>query len=97
MKRQSKTLSSKQLALIFIPFISTICYLVYLLFTKRYYTKDCLLSLLRACLLTFVSGVVLMLVGLFSYTVTAIISLVIIGVIMNFVFFKSYNSAEVSK
>ena len=97
MKRQSKTLSSKQLALVFIPFISTICYLVYLLFTKCYYTKDCLLSLLKACLLTFVSGVVLMLVGLFSYTVTAIISLVIIGVIMNFVFFKSYNSAEVSK
>ena len=97
MERQSKKLSSKQLALVFIPFISTICYLVYLLFTKRYYTKDCLLSLLKACLATFVSGVVLMFVGLFSYTVTAVISLVIIGVIMNFVFFKSYSSAEVSK
>ena len=97
MKRQSKKLSTTQLALVFIPFISTICYLVYLLFTKRYYTKECLLSLLKACLLTFVSGVVLMLFGLFSYTVTAVISLVIIGVIMNFVFFKSYNSAEVSK
>ena len=94
---QSKKLSAKQLILVFIPFISTIGYLMYLLFTKQYYTKDCLLSLLKACLLTFVSGVVLMLVGLFSYTVTAIISLVIIGVIMNFIFFKSYNSAEVSK
>ena len=94
---QSKKLSAKQLILVFIPFISTIGYLMYLLFTKQYYTKDCLLSLLKACLLTFVSGVVLMLVGLFSYTVTAIISLVIIGVIMNFIFIKSYNSAEVSK
>ena len=34
-----------------------------------------------------------MFVGLFSYTVTVIISLVIIGIIMNFVFFKSYNNA----
>ena len=93
MKRQSRKLSSKQLALVFIPFISTICYLVYLLFTKRYYTKECLLSLLKAFLATFVSGVVLMLIGLFSHTVTVIISLVIIGIIMNFVFFKSYNNA----
>jgi hypothetical protein len=33
-----------------------------------------------------------MLIGLFSYTVTDIISSVIIGVIMNLVFFKSYNN-----
>ena len=92
MKRQSRKLSSKQLALVFIPFISTICYLVYLLFTKRYYTKECLFSVLKACLATFVSGVILMLIGLFSYTVTAIISSVIMGVIMNLVFFKSYNN-----
>ena len=97
MKKQSSKLSKKQLGLAFIPFVTTICYLVYFFCTKRYYTKECLLSLLKACLATFVSGIVLMLVGLFSYTVTAIISLVIIGVIMNFVFFKSYNSAEVSK
>ena len=93
MKRQSRKLSSKQLALVLIPFISTIVYLVYLFFTKRYYTKECLSSLLKANLATFVSGVVLMFVGLFSYTVTAVISLVIIGIIMNFVFFKSYTNA----
>ena len=91
-KKQSRKLSSKQLALVLIPFISTICCLVYLLFTKRYYTKDCLLSLLKACLATFVSGVVLMFVGLFSYTVTAVISLVLMGIVMNFVFFKSYSN-----
>ena len=91
-KRQSRKLSSKQLALVLIPFISTICCLVYFLFTKRYYTKKCLFSLLKACLATFVSGVVLMFVGLFSYTVTAVISLVLMGIVMNFVFFKSYSN-----
>ena len=91
-KRQSRKLSSKQLALVLIPFVSTICCLVYFLFTKRYYTKKCLFSLLKACLATFVSGVVLMFVGLFSYTVTAVISLVLMGIVMNFVFFKSYSN-----
>ena len=91
-KRQSGKLSLKQLALILIPFISTIFYLLYLLFTKRYYTKKCLFSLLKACLAAFVSGVVLGLIGLFSYPVTAIISFLIIGITMNFVFFKSYNN-----
>ena len=91
-KRQSRKLSSKQLALVLIPFISTICCLVYFLFTKRYYTKKCLFSLLKACLATFVSDVVLMFVGLFSYTVTAVISLVLMGIVMNFVFFKSYSN-----
>ena len=91
-KRQSGKLSLKQLALVLIPFISTIFYLLYLLFTKRYYTKKCLFSLLKACLAAFVSGVVLGLIGLFSYPVTAIISFLIIGITMNFVFFKSYNN-----
>ena len=91
-KRQSGKLSLKQLALVLIPFISTIFYLLYLLFTKRYYTKKCLFSLLKACLATFVSGVVLGLIGLFTYPVTAIISFLIIGITMNFVFFKSYNN-----
>ena len=94
MKRQSRKLSSKQLALVFIPFISTICHLVYLLFIRRYYTKECLFSLLKACLATFVSGIVLMFIGLFSYTATAIISLVIMGIVMNLVFFKSYNNVD---
>lgn len=90
MKRRSNKLSSKQLVLIFIPFISTMCYLVYLLFKKSYYNKDCLFSLLKACLATFVSGAVLMLLGSFSHTVTAIISFAVIGIIMNLVFFRSY-------
>ncbi len=92
MKGQSGKLSLKQLALVFIPFISTICYLLYLLFTKQYYTKECLFSLLKACFTTFVFGVVLGLIGLFSYPVTAIISFLIIGITMNFIFFKSYNN-----
>lgn len=92
MKRQSRKLSIKQLILVFIPFISIIGYSIYLRFTKQYYTKECLLSLLKSCLAAFISGVVLMLIGLFSYTVTTIISLVIIGIIMNLVFFKSYNN-----
>ena len=33
-----------------------------------------------------------MFVGLFSYTVTAVISLVLMGIVMNFVFFKSYSN-----
>ena len=82
----------KHLALIFIPFLSTICYLTYLLFTGRYYKKSCLLSLLKACLATFASGVALGIIGLFSYSATAIISFVVIGILMNFVFFRSYNN-----
>ena len=92
MKRQSKKLSSKQLALVFIPFIGTIGYLGYLFFAGRYYTKACLFSLLKACLAAFVSCAVLMLIGLFSYTVTAIVSIAIMGIIMNIIFFKSYTN-----
>ena len=92
MKGQSKKLSSKQLALVFIPFIGTIGYLGYLFFTGRYYTKACLFSLLKACLAAFVFCAVLMLIGLLSYTVTAVISLVLMGIVMNFVFFKSYSN-----
>ena len=33
-----------------------------------------------------------MFVGLFSYTVTAVISLVLMGIVMNLVFFKSYSN-----
>ena len=40
----------------------------------------------------FVFCAVLMLIGLLSYTVTAVISLVLMGIVMNFVFFKSYSN-----
>ena len=89
-EKQKRKLSQKQLALIFIPFISTLCYLGYLLFTKRFYAKNCLVSFLKAIMFSFATGIAFAIIGLLSYTVTLIISLVIMGIIFNLAFFKSY-------
>ena len=90
-KMNNNKLTRKQLFLTFIPFFGMIGYTVYLLVKNEYYTKECIISLLKSIVTAFITGVILMLIGLFSYVVTIIISIVIIGVIMNLVFFKSYN------
>ncbi len=82
-------LTRKQLILVFIPFWSTVGYVMYLSFKKRYYTKECMISILKASAATFVAGAALILIGLYSYF--PIICSAITGITMNLVFFKSYN------
>lgn len=93
--KKSDKLTLMQYILAFLPFVGTISFLVYLLFTEKYYTKKALISLLKACAATFITGCVLMIIGLFSYIATLIISVVLIGIIMNIVFFKSYNKKDI--
>ena len=91
-QKQKRKLSSKQLVFIFIPFVSTVCYWVYLFFKGKYYTKNCLVSSVKAILSTFATGVALGIIGVFSYTATLIVSQCMMGIIFNLVFFKSYNN-----
>ena len=84
MKKTDKV-TLMQHMLTFLPFVGTISFLAYLWFIEKYYTKKALISFLKACMATFITGCVLMIIGLFSYTVTLIISVVFIGIIMNIV------------
>ena len=86
--------SNNQRWLVCLPFLGTIGYLFYLLFSKQYYTKRCLLSLAKACLAVFILGIVLGLIGLLSHTISAVISLVFMGLFMNIIFFKSYINVK---
>ena len=96
MGKQKRKLSKKQIALVFIPYIGTIGYLIYLSFKKQYYTAQAIVSFLKSCLAFFASGVAFILIGLLSYRITAIISLALIGIFMNLVFFKSFCRGESS-
>lgn len=96
MKKEKKSVAftKTQLALLFLPFLGTVVYLINLLLTKRYYSNPCVLSLLISSGITLAAGAVLGIIGLFAYTVTLIISLILMGIVMNFMFFKSYNKRK---
>ena len=86
--------SNNQRWLVYLPFLGTIGYLLYLLFSKQYYTKRCLLSLAKSCLAVFILGIVLGLIGLLSHTISTVISLVFMGLFMNIIFFQSYTNVK---
>lgn len=87
-----KKLTKLQMRLFFIPFFGAIAFAfsIWLSDAKRYYTT-CILPSLAAALTVFLIGVVLGIIGILSYAVTLIISMVLMGIVYNYIFFRVYN------
>ena len=85
-----------QLILSLIPFLGSVLFIGIEFFANKRSFREMALSMVPAIIIAFISGVVLGIIGLFSYVITLIISLVLIGVIWNLVFFKSLNKRDKS-
>jgi len=77
-------LTKTQLWLLFIPFFGAIGFqlLITLSDIKRYYTT-CVVPQLASIGVVFSTGIVFAIIGLFSYIITLIISIILLGIIWN--------------
>lgn len=87
-------MTKKQRFLALIPFLGSILVMCIEFFSGKQKYWDMALSMFPAIGITFLSGILLGIIGLLSYIVTLIISLILIGVIWNIVFFKSLNKRD---
>ena len=89
-----KNMSKKQLYLLFIPFIGSMVFIHCERIRRgiRFYEVYKISKfLLPSIIVTIILGAIFGIIGLFAYAVAAIICLIIMGIVWNFLFFKFYN------
>ena len=85
-------MSKKQWLFSIIPFLGSIIFIFAEVFADRKNYFEMILSLIPAMLIAFATSLAFGIVGLLSHRITLIISLIIIGIIWNMVFFNSFNN-----
>ena len=84
-----KSLTKEQLLLIFIPFLGATAFWLHKAFHNEY--SHCIIPELAAIGVVFILGLILGIIGLFSYIISLIISLAALGIVYNYIFFKLFN------
>lgn len=92
MIRSVDRMTKNQLRLLCIPFFGAWAFVIRMKYTdpQRHF-KTCMVPWLVSSVIVFLTGAVLGIIGLLSYAVTLIISLILLGIWENFIFFKLYN------
>ena len=85
-----KRLTKEQLLLIFIPFLGAIAFLLHKAVFHKEYSR-CIIPELAAIGVVFILGLILGIIGLFSYIISLVISLAALGIVYNYIFFKLFN------
>ena len=73
------------------PFLGSIIFIFAEVFSDRKKYFEMILCLIPAMLISFAASLAFGIMGLLSHRITLIISLIVIGIIWNIVFFYSFN------